>query len=40
MGKAGDSTTVVLLNNKMALVLVRALVGVVVKDWFTSHGHR
>lgn len=40
MGKAGDTTTVVLLNDKMVLVLVRALVGMVVKDRFTSHGHR
>lgn len=39
MGKAGDTTTVILLNDQMVLVWVRAFVGVVVRDVFTSHGH-
>ena len=40
MGKAGDTTTVALLNDNMVLVWVRASVGVVVRDMVTSLGDR
>lgn len=39
MGQAGDTTTVLLLDNAVILVCVRAFVEVVIRNRFNSYGH-